>query len=39
NSNFFAIDNFAHIKDEELYEKLLEEFKDWLGLAKKEGII
>ncbi|HBV3198785.1 TPA: VWA domain-containing protein, partial [Klebsiella pneumoniae] len=39
NSNFFSIDNFAHIKDEELYEKLLEEFKDWLGLAKKEGII
>jgi len=39
NSNFFAIDNFAHIKDEELYEKILEEFKDWLGLAKKEGII
>ncbi|WP_283797794.1 hypothetical protein [Klebsiella pneumoniae] len=22
-----------------MYEKLLEEFKDWLGLAKKEGII
>lgn len=39
NSNFFAIDNFADIRDEELYEKLLEEFRDWLELAKKEGIL
>ncbi|WP_434671015.1 VWA domain-containing protein (plasmid) [Klebsiella sp. B345] len=39
NSNFFAIDNFANIRDEELYEKLLEEFRDWLELAKKEGIL
>lgn len=39
NSNFFAIDNFASIRDEELYEKLLEEFRDWLDLVKKEGIL
>lgn len=39
NSNFFAIDNFATVKDEELYEQLLEEFKDWLDQAKKAGIL
>lgn len=39
NSNFFAIDNFATVKDEELYEQLLEEFKDWLDQAKIAGIL
>ena len=39
NSNFFAIDNFATVKDEELYEHLLEEFKDWLDQAKIAGIL
>ncbi|MDS7909803.1 VWA domain-containing protein, partial [Klebsiella pasteurii] len=38
NSNFFAIDNFATVKDEVLYEQLLEEFKDWLEQAKVAGI-
>ena len=39
NSNFFAIDNFATVKDEVLYEQLLEEFKDWLEQAKIAGIL
>jgi stress response protein SCP2 len=39
NSNFFAIDNFAAVKDEELYEQLLEEFKDWLEQVKIAGIL
>lgn len=39
NSNFFAIDNFATVKDEVLYEQLLEEFKDWLEQAKNKGIL
>ena len=38
NSNFFAIDNFATVKDEVLYEQILEEFKDWLEQAKVAGI-
>lgn len=38
NSNFFPIDNFATVKDEVLYEKLLEEFKDLLEQAKVVGI-
>ena len=38
-SNFFAIDNFATVKDEVLYEQLLEEFKDWLEQAKIAGIL
>ncbi|HCI6960699.1 TPA: VWA domain-containing protein [Klebsiella pneumoniae] len=38
NSNFFAIDNFATVKDEVLYEQLLGEFKDWLEQAKVAGI-
>lgn len=39
NSNFFAIDNFATVKDEVLYEQLLEEFKDWLEQGKIAGIL
>ncbi|WP_437125810.1 VWA domain-containing protein [Klebsiella pneumoniae] len=33
------MDNFATVKDEELYEQLLEEFKDWLDQAKIAGIL
>lgn len=39
NSNFFSIDDFARIQDDELYEKLLNEFRNWLEQAKKEGIV
>ncbi|POP40883.1 tellurium resistance protein TerF [Superficieibacter electus] len=34
NSNFFAIDDFAKMKDEKLYDLLLEEFRDWYDKAK-----
>lgn len=39
NSNFFAIDNIDSLSDEELYEKLLNEFPKWLKEAKGKRII
>ena len=39
NSNFFAIDNIDALSDEELYEKLLNEFPKWLKEAKDKNII
>ena len=39
NCNFFAIDKVTSIKDEKLYELLLEEFPDWLNAARLENII
>ena len=39
NSNFFAIDNIDSLSDEELYEKLLNEFPKWLKEAKGKKII
>lgn len=38
NTNFFPIDDFAKMSDENLYDLLLEEFKDWYQAARKEGI-
>lgn len=39
NSHFFAIDDFARIDDEQLYENLLKEFKPWIENAKKINIL
>ena len=39
NANFFAIDNIDALSDEELYEKLLNEFPKWLKEAKDKNII
>lgn len=39
NANFFAIDNIDALSDEELYEKLLNEFPKWLKEAKNKNII
>lgn len=39
NANFFAIDNIDSLSDEELYEKLLNEFPKWLKEAKDKNII
>lgn len=39
NTNFFAIDNFAAMTDESIYDLLLEEFSDWHQVAKEKGII
>lgn len=38
NANFFAIDDFANVKDEELYDRLLNEFPLWLTEAKNKKI-
>lgn len=39
NCNFFALDNINSISDGQLYEKLLNEFPDWLKAAKAQKII
>ncbi|MBD2795938.1 VWA domain-containing protein [Xenorhabdus sp. 18] len=39
NTHFFAIDNFATIKEDVLYDLLLTEFKDWLDAAAAERIL
>jgi len=39
NANFFHIDDIAAITDEQLYDKLLNEFPLWLGEAKAKGIL
>ncbi|MDR1035702.1 MAG: VWA domain-containing protein [Deltaproteobacteria bacterium] len=39
NANFFALDDFRKIGDEELYTRLLGEFPDWLKAAKSKGIL
>jgi hypothetical protein len=39
NANFFAIDDFRTIPKSELYDKLLNEFPDWLTAAKQAGIL
>lgn len=39
NCNFFALDNINSISDGQLYEKLLNEFPDWLKAAKTKKII
>jgi len=38
NAGFFAVDDLAKIKDEELYDRLLSEFPCWLKEARKKGI-
>lgn len=39
NANFFAIDDFDRVPDDELYERLLQEFPAWLKEAKAKKII
>lgn len=39
NTDFFAIDDFAKISNEVLYERLLTEFSGWLSKAKQMGIL
>lgn len=38
NSHFFWIDTFSSLKDDQLYQKLLDKFKEWIEQAKSEGI-
>lgn len=39
NADFFRIANLANVTDEELYEKLLDEFPEWLNTVKSMGMI
>ena len=39
NANFFALDDLDKISDEELYNRLLNEFPIWLKEARKKGIL
>lgn len=39
NANFFKIDDLSSIADEQLYEKLLNEFPSWLKEVKRKGML
>ncbi|MDO3408516.1 VWA domain-containing protein [Saccharibacillus sp. CPCC 101409] len=39
NANFFQVNDLKKISDEELYDRLLGEFPDWLKLAKEHSLI
>jgi stress response protein SCP2 len=39
NANFFALDDFDTVSDSELYDRLLNEFPEWLKEARKKGIL
>ncbi|MBU2711050.1 VWA domain-containing protein [Zooshikella harenae] len=39
NADFFPIDDFKKVQDQELYDRLLNEFPGWLREAKRVGII
>ena len=38
NANFICVNNISSIDDKKLYEGLLTEYGDWLGLCRKNGI-
>ena len=39
NTNFFHVDDLGKITDEQLYERLLTEFPDWIKKARLKGIL
>lgn len=39
NANFFALDDIRSISNSDLYDRLLNEFPDWLKAAKSKGIL
>lgn len=39
NCNFFALDDLHQISEEELYDRMMEEFPGWLRDAKAKGIV
>ena len=39
NANFFALDDFRSVSDQELYSRLLGEFPDWLREVRRRGMI
>ena len=39
NADFFKVDDIKNISDDELYDKLLTEFPDWLNEVKAKGML
>ena len=39
NANFFALDDFKHVDNKEIYSRLLNEFPDWLNAIKNNGVL
>ncbi|GIJ44478.1 hypothetical protein Val02_13640 [Virgisporangium aliadipatigenens] len=39
NAGFFAVDDIERVSDEELYERLLSEFPQWIKAARTAGIL
>ncbi|WP_281054765.1 VWA domain-containing protein [Thiorhodococcus drewsii] len=39
NCGFFAIDDLHSLTEEQLYDRMLQEFPDWLRDARAKGII
>ncbi|MGC5326879.1 vWA domain-containing protein [Brevibacillus sp. SYSU BS000544] len=39
NANFFSISDIESISDSELYDKLLDEFPQWMTEAKRKGVL
>ncbi len=39
NANFVHLDNIAAVSDEELYDRLLNEFPSWIKAAQEKGIL
>lgn len=39
NCNFFALDDLHDVSEEELYERLMAEFPEWLKLAANAGVV
>ena len=38
NANFFHLNDITTISDDELYDRLFNEFPEWLNVAKAKGI-
>lgn len=39
NCNFFALDDVHSVCEQQLYERLLNEFPQWLRMAREKGIL
>ena len=39
NCNFFALDDLHQVSEDELYDRLLNEFPSWLEQAKRQGLL
>lgn len=39
NADFFHVDDLGKITDEQLYERLLNEFPSWMKQARAKGVL